>query len=184
MDSPKGLKQAIQRSVALFDEVVGDEDTLLVVAEVYTKKNHNFFEKRPLTTYRTFVKTQEAMDRIRHELIPEPRSEEGDEMITHRFLQPCRKNELHYDKMFQTKCFENERLPITGLKKQPNSRFELYYLNQTRHIIYHVYSELGCDIIAADLEQIRPLYEKYNGWIEKANRSIMDARFAEPNTCC
>ncbi|MBD7908527.1 DUF3885 domain-containing protein [Sporosarcina sp. Sa3CUA8] len=182
MDSPNGLKQAIQRSVALFDEVFGDEDDLLVVAEVYTKKNHNFFEKRPLSTYRTFVKSQEVLDHLRHELVTEPRSAEGEEMITHRFLQPCRKQDLRYSLMLETKLFEQERMPITGLKKQPNSRFELYYLNQNRHIIFHVFSERGCDIIATDRNEIRPLYEKYNEWIEKAHRSMIDARFTEPST--
>lgn len=182
MDSPNGLKQAIQRSVALFDEVFEDEDDMLVVAEVYTKKNHNFFEKRPLSTYRTFVKSQDVLDHLRHELVTEPRSAEGDEMITHRFLQPCRKQDLRYSLMFETKCFEQERMPITGLKKQPNSRFELYYLNQNRHIIYHLFSERGCDIIATNMEEIRPLYEKYNEWIEKAHRSMIDVRFTEPST--
>ncbi|MGG0643519.1 DUF3885 domain-containing protein [Sporosarcina gallistercoris] len=182
MNAPSGLKRAIHRSVTLFDEVFGDEDTLLVVADVYTKKNHDFFEKRPLSVYRTFVKTQEVLDQMRHELVTEPRSTEGEEMVTHRFLQPCRKKDLHYGLMFETKCFEQERMPITGLKKQPGSRFEIYYLNQTRHIIFHLFSERGCDIIAADMDEIRPLYDKYNGWIEKSYRSMIDARFTEPST--
>lgn len=181
MDSPNGLKQAILRSVTLFDEVFGEEDNLLVVAEVYTKKNHDFFEKRPLSTYRTFVKNQEVLDQMRHELVTESQSAEGDEMITHRFLQPCRKQDLRYPLMLETKLFEQSRLPITGLKKQPGSRFELYYLNQTRHLIYHLFSERGCDIIATNMDEIRPLYEKYNEWIDTSYRPMIDAMFTEPS---
>ncbi len=179
LDDKGGLKQAIHRSVTLFDEVFRDEDDLLIVADVFTKKNYDFFEKRPLTTYRTFVKTQEVLDQIRHELITEPRSADGDEMITHRFLQPCRKSDLRYDLMLETKCFEQERLPITGLMKEPDSRFQLYYLNKTRNIIYHLFSERGCDIIASDIEQIRPLYEMYTEWIENDHRALIDTRFKQ-----
>ncbi|WP_432352930.1 DUF3885 domain-containing protein [Sporosarcina sp. A2] len=70
-------------------------------------------------------------------------------------------------------------MPITWLKKVPRSKYEIYFLNQTRNIIFHLYSERGCDIIAADKEELRVLYETYNDWIAEEHRERRDAMFLE-----
>lgn len=36
--------------------------------------------------------------------------------------------------------------------------------------------ERGYDIIASDIEQIRPLYELYTDWIENDHRALIDTR--------
>ncbi|MDW0110928.1 DUF3885 domain-containing protein [Sporosarcina aquimarina] len=173
------LKQTVERAVTLFEEVFREEDDLLVVAQVYTKKGHNFLERRPLTTYRTFVKNQETLANLRYVEIPESPHQNGDTMVTHRFLQPGRKKDIEYHLLMELKCTEDIRMPLTGLKKVPNSRYEVFVINLSRNIIFNHYSEFGCDIIAADIEQLRFLYDTYNEWIEDANRERMDAMFLE-----
>lgn len=179
------LKQTVERAVTLFDEVFREDDDLLVVAHVYTKKGHNFLERRPLTTYRTFVKSQETLAHLRYIEIPDCPHLNGDDMITHRFLQPGRKKDIEYHLLMELKCTEDTRMPLTGLKKVPNSRYEVFIVNLSRNMIFNHYNEFGCDIIAADIEELRSLYDTYNEWIEDANRERIDAMFwkRERNSC-
>ena len=173
------MQEAVERSVTLFDEVFYEEDNLLVVADVYTTKDHLFLKKRPLTTYRTFVKEQDVLNQLRHELIPEGISEEGEEMVTHRFLQPGCKMDIQYELLMEHVCYESVRIPLTGLREQPNATFEIYFLNLDRGMVYHLYNERGCDILASDKNDLRFLYEKYTHWICEKERSKMDALFDE-----
>ncbi|WP_432352932.1 DUF3885 domain-containing protein [Sporosarcina sp. A2] len=180
LEKPEDLQQAMYRAVALIDEILSDEDQLLVVGDVYTSKKHNFLENRPVSTYQMFVKNEEVLSSLRYELIPESSLEDGEEMVTHRFLHQVHKNQIHYEFLVETKCCEHVRVPITGLKNNPRSGYEFYLINQSRNIIYHLYGERGCDIIAADREELRTLYEMYSDWIEEENRERMDAMFLDP----
>nr|WP_255408182.1 DUF3885 domain-containing protein [Sporosarcina sp. P3] len=44
--------------------------------------------------------------------------------------------------------------------------------------MYHLYDDRGCDIIAADKESIRYLYEQYSDWILDYDKREVDKVFA------
>ena len=41
----------------------------------------------------------------------------------------------------------------------------VYFVNSNDCVLFHVYDDRGADLIAADKEVLRPIYEKYNAWI-------------------
>lgn len=53
----------------------------------------------------------------------------------------------------------------------------MYFINVTRNLIYHLYDDRGCDILAADKNDIRFLYETYNDWILDYDRNVIDETF-------
>lgn len=54
---------------------------------------------------------------------------------------------------------------------------EIFFLNIDRKLIFHMYDDRGLDIIANDVEQLRPIYNKYNSWLLDSNREKMDSLF-------
>lgn len=66
--------------------------------------------------------------------------------------------------------------------RQPRFRFlssiEIYFVNTTKNLIFHMYDDRGLDIIASDIEILRPIYIKFNDWILKANREKIDKLIA------
>lgn len=54
---------------------------------------------------------------------------------------------------------------------------EVFFLNIDRKLIFHMYDDRGLDIIASDVEQLRPIYNKYNSWLLNSNREKIDGLF-------
>lgn len=50
-------------------------------------------------------------------------------------------------------------------------------MNTTRNIIFYMYDDRGCEVIARDREAIRPIYEKYADWLDESNRAEIDQYF-------
>jgi hypothetical protein len=50
-------------------------------------------------------------------------------------------------------------------------------VNISKKIIYHLYDDRGCDVIASDKEYIRFLYEDRNEWILNYDRNEIDSTF-------
>ena len=54
---------------------------------------------------------------------------------------------------------------------------EIYFLNISKRLIFHMYDDRGLDIIAADTEILRPIYEKHNDLILDYDRERIDKQF-------
>ena len=53
---------------------------------------------------------------------------------------------------------------------------EVFLINLDRKIIFHMYDDRGLDIIAADIDSLRPVYTKYSHWILECNKKDIDAK--------
>src|SRR5690606_31988449 len=102
--------------------------------------------------------------------------DEGDIAI-YRFQYACRKGDIRYPQLLQAICYEDFRHPSRILKNNQQSGCQIYFINLSQKLIYHLYDDRGCDIIAADKEDIRYLYDQYNDWILDYDREKIDAVF-------
>ena len=64
-----------------------------------------------------------------------------------------------------------------GLKLNPRIGEEVYFLNLSRNLIFHMYDDRGLDIIASDKNTLKPIYDKYNKWILNYDREKIDMVF-------
>ncbi|MEH6930498.1 DUF3885 domain-containing protein, partial [Priestia megaterium] len=67
--------------------------------------------------------------------------------------------------------------PSTIMKSNPQSGYDIYFINLSKKMIFHLYDDRGCDILASNKESIRFLYEEYNNWILDYNREEIDLLF-------
>ncbi len=54
---------------------------------------------------------------------------------------------------------------------------EVFFLNSDKKLMFHMYDDRGLDIIAADKETLRPIYEKHNDLILDYDREQIDKLF-------
>jgi len=53
----------------------------------------------------------------------------------------------------------------------------IFFVNVSKKLIFHMYDDRGLDIIASDKETLRPIYNKYNDWILDYPREQIDEQF-------
>jgi hypothetical protein len=58
---------------------------------------------------------------------------------------------------------------------------EVYFINIDKKLIFHMYDDRGLDIVSADKETIRPIYNKHNDWILDYDREQIDRQFEYKN---
>jgi hypothetical protein len=54
---------------------------------------------------------------------------------------------------------------------------EIYFINTSKNLIFHMYDDRGLDIIASNVETLKPIYSKYRDWILEVNRGQIDNMF-------
>ncbi|PIC62843.1 hypothetical protein CSV79_15000 [Sporosarcina sp. P13] len=174
-DEPGFLKQAFERSNALFDAVFADEDKILLVTNVYTNSTNDFLRRTKLNVYPKYIENKSLLHNMKFETNPNLHGDE--DLMTHRFVLSCEKSDIRYRKLLRAICHEDFRHSSTIMKNQQGSGYDIFFINITKNMIFHLYDDRGCDVVAADRESIRYLYERYNEWILDYDRETIDAKF-------
>ncbi|WP_053362967.1 DUF3885 domain-containing protein [Bacillus sp. FJAT-27251] len=172
-DDPESLGQAYQRAAQLFHKVFHSEDELLLVAVVQPPGNESVLGRKYLNIYLKYVKRKNTVHRLQHFL----KMAEGKDMKEHRLIIPCRKEDIHYLQLIENILYEHFAHPSTILKYPPQNSHDIYFINYTNKIIYHLYEDRRCEILAADKEQLRPLYDEFNSWILENDRESAESLF-------
>ncbi|MEH7115986.1 DUF3885 domain-containing protein [Neobacillus vireti] len=173
----ENLKQTFQRSITLFKKVFDERDEILMVTDVVTTQNNNFLQRKPLNVYKKYLKDKELLYKLRHQLLVGLFEDEADQMVIHRFILQCKKETIRYVPLLKAICYEDFTHSTTILKNNQESGYEIYFVNLTKKIIFHLYDDRGCDILAAKKEDIRYLYEEFHDWILDYDRKRMDILF-------
>lgn len=174
-DEPGHLERAFKRSTSLFDAVFSEEDEILFVTDLITWRDKPFIQKKPLNIYKKYIKKPQALYKLQLKNIELPEFDEGG-ITARRFSYACRKNDIRYPQLLKAVCYQDFNHP-SSITNNQGSHARVYFINLSQKLIYHLYDDRGCDIIAADKEAIRFLYEQYNEWILDYDREKIDAVF-------
>ena len=158
----------------------GDEDEILFVTDVHTTNNNLFFlQRKPLNVYLKYIKAKQKLYKLQHHLLPSvfEDQDEEDQSVTHRFVLSCKKNEIKYIQLLKAISYEDFIHPSTILINSPESGYDICFVNLSNKIIYHLYYDRGCDILAGDIV-IRFLYEECNDWFLDYDREEIDLLFS------
>lgn len=174
-EEPNFLAQAFERATALFDAAFNEEDEILFVTDLITCRNDSFIRKKPVNVYKKYIKQPQALYKLQLEEIELPEFDEGN-ITVRRFSYACRKKDIRYPQLLQAICYQDFNHP-SRITNYQGSDAQVYLINKSNQLIYHLYDDRGCDIIAANKENIRFLYEQYNEWILDYDRNKIDALF-------
>lgn len=152
------LRKVYERAIRLFEAGHTEDDDLYMVTDINDFGNSKRNRKKLLMT--RYFKEKALRYRLMHHEMPYliPEDNETGNFKTHRFVLPCRRGEINYTGLLKEAC--NQEM---AFKKSVYQDF--YIVNKTRKTIFHVYDDRGCDLIAASVETIRPIYGDFNDWI-------------------
>lgn len=151
----------------IFNELFGQNDELFLVINLYKQTKEK--STRKLRVYQPFVKDKNALNSIQVTTYPYPfELEEAAEFEMQQFSLFCKRKDLHVAGLLKAACNEDFRL---------NPRFggydsgypDVFFVNITKDIIFFIYDDRGCEVIALDVELIRSFYEKYYDWVDGAD---------------
>ncbi|MFE8697394.1 DUF3885 domain-containing protein [Cytobacillus sp. FJAT-53684] len=178
-EDKNNLKQMEERMKGIFNEVFNERDEMLLITDIHCERNDTFLQNRPTKVYQKYIKEKSLRYTLQHKMLPSVflEDEEDEDMVTHRFVLPCRKTDIRYQPLLTAISYEDFPHPSRILKGFPRNGIDIYFINITRKMIYHLYDDRGCDVIASNKEELRPLYEKFNDWILDYDRERINQLF-------
>ena len=63
--------------------------------------------------------------------------------------------------------------------RQPRIGDRVYFINQTRNIILHMYDDRGLDLISPQVANLRPIYEAHGSWVLEHDRRSIERVFEQ-----
>ncbi|PRS48353.1 hypothetical protein C6Y00_13035 [Bacillus sp. GBSC66] len=168
------LEKAGDRALKIVRYAFDPEDDILFVTDVYTQHEHEL-TKQKLLVYQKYVR-QQVRNRLRHELLTYVRPELDEPLTLERFTLTFQLQDIRLRPLLQAICQEDFYAPNQIMNGKLG--YEIYLINLTKQMIFHLYDDRGCDLIAADAERLRPVYEGLQHWLLDYDRAQMDRLFA------
>jgi hypothetical protein len=160
-----------KRAIRLFEALYSQDEEIIVVVDVSDFGDRKSY-KHKARLFSPYVYEKSVLYKLKHSEMPYifPEDDEEGEYKTHRFTLKCQVSDLKYIPLLKAIC--NQDLGI-----QPSVSHRIYFLNNKRKIIFHVYDDRGCDLLATSPEAIREVYLKYNDWILDYDKDEIDKVF-------
>lgn len=175
------LQQIRKRSIGIFDYVFNKTDEILLITDIHCEEKDTFLQKVPTNVYRKYIKSKEVRKKLTHTRLPSLIRDEDDEdyndMVTHRFVLSCKKENIRYRQLLTAISYKDFSHPTRILKRNYSSGYDIYFVNVSKKLVYHLYDDRGCDVIASNIEDLRQLYVECNNWILDYDREQIDLLF-------
>ncbi|MGZ4161093.1 MAG: DUF3885 domain-containing protein [Neobacillus sp.] len=162
-----------KQTSAIFNELCEQNDDLFLVTNVY---KHKIKEKctRKLKVYQPFLKCKNHLNRIQVKSYPYPfEMDDAEKYEMQQFSLLCKRGDLRVNELL--KAASNEDFPLKPKFGGYSIGYpDVFYVNISKDIIFFVYDDRGCEVIAVEADRIRPLYEKFYDWVEDVDRERID----------
>ncbi|KYG29175.1 DUF3885 domain-containing protein [Priestia endophytica] len=160
-----------KQTFTIFNELFEPNDDLLLVTNVYKHKTEGKYPRK-LKVYQPFLKHKRYLNQIQVKTSPYPfEVDEAEEYEMQQFSLLCKRKDIRVNELL--KAASNEDFPLKPkFGGYPVGYPDVFFVNITKDIIFFVYDDRGCELIALDVERIHPLYKKYYHWIDEADRQF------------
>ncbi len=163
----------------LFNELFEYNDDLLLVTNVYKHKT-NEKRIRKLKVYQNFLKDKQNLYKIHVKTYPYPfEADDAEEFEMQQFSLWCKRDDINVIELL--KAASNEDFTLKPRFGGYSVHYpDVFFVNvTTKDIIFFVYDDRGCEVIALDPDRLILIYEKYNNWIEEVDRPRIEQGIAK-----
>ncbi|MBU8569508.1 DUF3885 domain-containing protein [Bacillus subtilis] len=161
----KRFQVVYEQITILFNELFEQNDDIFLVTNMYKHKKEKCIRK--LKVYQPFLKCKNHLNQILVKTYPYPfEINKAEEYEMQQFSLLCKPRDLRVTELF--KAASNEDFPLKPKFGGYSIDYpDVFFVNITKDIIFFIYDDCGCEVIALDFKRIRPLYEKYHDWVEE-----------------
>lgn len=172
------FERVYNQALSIFKELFSNSDEIFLVTNVYRHKSDEVRKKR-IKVYDRYIKNKDLKFHLRQESLPYVfDDEDADDYYTSRFSLKCHKQDFKYSLLIKAACNEDFPLkPKLGGSGCGSDYPDVFFINLTKNVIFFIYDDRGCEVIATNKETIYPLYIKYGDLIDEYSREEIDQRF-------
>lgn len=151
------------QALQLFFDLFNDNDEIFFVTNVYKVKKD---KPRKMKVYKSNVKNKNILNRLIVRTFPYPfEKDSSDDYEMQQFSLRCHVNDIQIEKLLKGAIHED-----FPLKPKFSDSFlhypDVFLINLSRHLIFFVYDDRGCEVIAKTTKVLQPLYKKYANLID------------------
>ncbi|MFW0779132.1 DUF3885 domain-containing protein [Rossellomorea marisflavi] len=172
------LEQMDERTTSLFNAVFEQDDEVVLVTNVF---GLNDSPPPKTNVFLKYIKDKDVRMKLQYERV-DGLIDDEDETVTHRFSLQCKAGDIRYRPLLMAICHEDFNHSTRILKNRWDIGLDIYFVNITKHLIYHLYDDRGCDIISAEKDTLLPLYHSASPWILEYDREQIDGVFMKEET--
>jgi Domain of unknown function (DUF3885) len=168
---------AYNQALAIFNSLFAEQDDIFLVTNIYQHKDSHTHAK-PSKTYKRFLKNRQLRFTIKHMTLPFTTDHEEEYSIS-QFCLSCEKRDFNYPLLIKAAC--NEDFPLKPKLGRAKGAYypDVFFINISKNIIFFIYDDRGCEVIANTKEALLPIYEHYNELIGEFNREETEQIFIE-----
>lgn len=158
--------EVVKRATILFEEVFKPEDEVLIVFKDHKKIRLSYYLFKQIEN----LSKQEIAFKTKENFY----GEGGSYNIAILKIKCVRINYKNIITAISNSDFGDREPQLRNAVGSPS----IHFINKTKNIIYNMYDDRGLDIISANIEILRSIYEKFNDWILDYDRTRIDKIFA------
>ncbi|GGF10043.1 DUF3885 domain-containing protein [Hymenobacter cavernae] len=173
-DTDEYFIEVVRRATALFKAAFSNDEALFLVLTDYKYKRRKIrFSNYIFKQIQNLIK--EEVTYIRPAFLYKTDEQNGKKIIAIVKIEAERLNYQNVLSAIANTDFPPRQPRLDG--KSILSVKEIHLINTTRRLVFHMYDDRGLDIVAPDLETLKPFYIKYNDWILDYDRKEIDKQF-------
>lgn len=167
---------AYEQVWTIFKELFDKDDDLILVTNIYLDTEQQKTNKMKI--YAPNLKNQALLKKLKVMTYPYPfEMDERDAYEMQQFSLNCKVQDLKIEGLLKGAIHED-----FPLKPKFGTDFlhypDLFFVNTTKDIIFFVYDDRGCEVIAKKPERLRTLYEKHYDWVADYDRAEIEKGLA------
>lgn len=175
-DTDEYFKEVQRRSSTLFEAAFAPEDTLFLVLMDYKWKRSKIrFFNYVFRQINDLIKKEISYTKARGLYEPNDNSD-----IRNIAILKVKADRINHNNILAAIGHSDfpPRQPRLDNYRALTSK-EIYFINADKNIIFNMYDDRGLDIIASEIDILRPLYQNYNDWLLDYDRVTIDQKFKE-----
>ncbi|MFB1050885.1 DUF3885 domain-containing protein [Paraliobacillus sp. JSM ZJ581] len=162
-----------KQTLTIFNELFDQKDDLILVTNTYCQKELQ--NRKRLAVYQSNLRDKNNLRNLKVKTFPYPfEIDISYEYEMQQFALHCKVNDIRIDRLL--KAAINEDFP--SLKPRFGSNYshypDVFFVNITKGIIFFVYDDRGCEVIACTSDRLRPLYEKHFNLVDDLDRERIE----------
>ena len=164
---------AYKQTLTIFDELFDQNDDLILVTNNYKWKKQ--LQTTKLKVYQPNLRDKNNLKKLQSKTYPYPfEEEEKEDYEMQQFSLQCEVNDINLEGLLKASL--NEDFPSMKPRFGCDSVHypDVFFVNTTKDIIFFVYDDRGCEVIARTAEKLRPLYEKHYDWVDEVDRGRIE----------
>ncbi|MGM0791376.1 MAG: DUF3885 domain-containing protein [Bacillota bacterium] len=153
------------QACSIFMSLFSEEDEMAVALNIYHPETDRT-KKRPTKVFGHYLINKKLKYKIIHETLKHLLNDE-EAGYTSRYYLKGRKCDFHCRKLIEAACNEDFLLKPRFGSAEVSYYPDIFFINMTRDIIFFIYDDRGCEVIAARTDSLRQLYGEYSEWVDE-----------------